>query len=49
MRENARPSLARSLLGRDDLARVHDMQIDKPPGAVATPWHQDMSATPAVP
>jgi hypothetical protein len=35
--------LGRALFGRDDLARVYDMLIDKPPGAMEpTPWHQDI-------
>jgi ectoine hydroxylase-related dioxygenase (phytanoyl-CoA dioxygenase family) len=35
--------LARALFDRDDLARVYDMLIDKPPGATEpTPWHQDV-------
>lgn len=42
MRENAMPSLARSLPGRDDL-EGYDMQIGEPPGAVApTPRHRDV-------
>ena len=33
---------ARTLLGRDDVARVFDMLIYKPPGDLhETPWHQD--------